>query len=74
MQIETIMEYDSQIEIDNLFDTKLKELIENEVNKGYSDLKELKSRLPLQVTYAMLRICIAKNRITSRDSSSAPQG
>ncbi len=73
MQIETILEYDPQVEINNLFDAKLKEVIMDEMGKGFSDLKELKSRLPLQVTYAMIRICITKNRINSLGSSSAPQ-
>ena len=66
MQIETILEYDPNIEIINLFDVKLKEMIESEMNKGYSDLKELKSRLPSYATYAMIRICIAKNKSTLR--------
>lgn len=74
MQIETILEYDPSLEIVNLFDVKLKEMIENEMAKGYSDLKELKSRLPSQVTYAMIRICIARNKITSRSPSSSLQG
>jgi ATP-dependent DNA helicase RecQ len=74
MQIETIMEYDPEIEIDNLFDAKLKELIIKEVKLGFSDLKELKNRLPSQVTYGMIRICVAKNKITSRSVSSYLQG
>lgn len=74
MQIETIIEYDTQVEIENLFDAKLKELIISEMNKGYADLKELKSKLPMQATYGMIRICAAKNKITSRISSSSLQG
>ena len=74
MQIETILEYDPSLEIVNLFDVKLKEMIENEMAKGYSNLKELKSRLPSQATYAMIRICIAKNKTTSQISSSSFRG
>lgn len=64
MQIETILEYDHDVEIDNLFDVQLKELIIGEIKKDYSNLKELKSRLPSQVTYAMIRICLAKNKVS----------
>jgi ATP-dependent DNA helicase RecQ len=71
MQIETILEYDPSLEIINLFDVKLKEIIENEMIIGYSNLKELKNRLPLQVSYAMIRICIAKSRTTLRSPSSS---
>ena len=74
MQIETILEYDPSLEIVNLFDVKLKEMIENEMAKGYSNLKELKSRLPSQASYAMIRICIAKNKTTSQISSSSFRG
>jgi ATP-dependent DNA helicase RecQ len=73
MQIETILEYDPNLEIINLFDVKLKEMIESEMTKGYSDLKELKSRLPSYATYAMIRICIAKNKSTLRSPSSSLQ-
>ena len=73
MQIETILEYDPSLEIVNLFNAKLKEMIETEMVKGYSDLKGLKSRLPSQVSYAMIRVCIAKNKFTPRLSSSFPQ-
>lgn len=73
MQIETILEYDPKVEIADLFDVKLKELITNELNKGYSNLKELKSKLPAQVSYAMIRICIAKNKATLLNPSSSVQ-
>src|SRR3989304_1436627 len=73
MQIETILEYDPSLEIVNLFDAKLKKMIETETVKGYSHLKGLKSRLPSQVSYAMIRVCIAKNKFTPRLSSSFPQ-
>jgi ATP-dependent DNA helicase RecQ len=69
MQIETILEFDPGIEIKNLFDLKYMEMIENEMAEGFNDLKEFKSRLPSQITYAMIRICIAKNRFTLRSSS-----
>lgn len=74
MQIETILEYDPSLETINLFDVQLKEMIENEMIKGYSDLKELKGRLPSQVSYAMIRICIAKSKTTSRSSLSSFPG
>lgn len=73
MQIETILEYDPKVEIADLFDVKLKELIINEVNKGYSNLKELKSKLPAQASYAMIRICIAKNKAILANPFSSSQ-
>lgn len=75
MQIETMLEYEPQMEIENLMDKKIAELIMKEVNAGYSNLKYLKTRLPAQVTYAMIRICIAKNKATSpKPASSYSQG
>ncbi len=74
MQIETIFEFDPTIEIHNLFDIKLIETIENEVSKGYADLKDLKNKLPAKISYAMIRICLAKNRIISRNFSASTQG
>lgn len=64
MQIETIIEYEPEIEIEKLFDSRLNEMIINEIKKGYSNLKDLKNRLPVQASYAMIRICLAKFKVT----------
>ena len=44
MQIETILEYYPESEIDFLFDVESNERINEEIKKGYSSLKELKER------------------------------
>lgn len=70
MQIETILEYDPKINIEYLFEANIKKLIITEMQKRFSNLKDLKSRLPSNVTYGMIRICIARERITSKQLSS----
>lgn len=69
MQIETILEYDPKISIESLFDLNYQKKISEEIKKGYSNLKELKSRLPSYISYAMIRICIAKEKATSAQVS-----
>jgi ATP-dependent DNA helicase RecQ len=64
MQIETILEYYPESEIDFLFDVKSNERIKEEIKKGYSSLKELKERLPSNISYAQIRITAAKNKFT----------
>jgi ATP-dependent DNA helicase RecQ len=73
MQIETILEYEPTLEIASLFDVKIREQIDGEMKKGYLDLKELKGRLPSNITYAMIRICIAKQKFISKHSFSSHQ-
>jgi ATP-dependent DNA helicase RecQ len=63
MQIETILEYYPQCKIDFLFDSDTYVKIVDEVKKGYSSLKELKKRLPNEITYAQIRIVVAKNKV-----------
>ncbi|MCH7771278.1 MAG: RecQ family ATP-dependent DNA helicase [Bacteroidetes bacterium] len=64
MQIETILEYNQAIEIDYLFDSASIKRITDEITKGYSSLKEIKERLPSHISYAQIRIIIAKNKIS----------
>jgi ATP-dependent DNA helicase RecQ len=63
MQIETILEYYPQCKIDFLFDSDSYVKIVDELKKGYSSLKELKERLPNKITYAQIRIAVAKNKV-----------
>ena len=60
MQIETIVEYYPDCDIEYLFGKDKLNLIRKELEKGYSTLKELKERLPGDVTYAQIRIAVAK--------------
>ena len=64
MQIETILEYYPQCNIDFLFDSDSYNKITNEIKNGYSSLKELKERLPVKISYAQIRIAVAKNKAT----------
>ena len=64
MQIETILEYDNKCDVEFLFSQGSYKLITDEIGKGFSSLKELKERLPASITYAQIRIAVAKNRST----------
>ncbi|HSP88986.1 MAG TPA: helix-turn-helix domain-containing protein [Ignavibacteriaceae bacterium] len=65
MQIESIIEYDPKIEIEHLFNLNELKKINLEIEKGYDDLKDLKSRLDNSVSYPMLRIAVAKYKFSS---------
>jgi len=60
MQIESIIEYEPEINIEHLFNSNELKKIKTEIEKGYNDLKDLKLRLDNSVTYPMLRIAVAK--------------
>lgn len=62
MQIETILQYAPESDISYLIDSDLINAINIEMEKGFTDLKELKSRLTRDVSYAMLRIVAAKKK------------
>ncbi len=63
MQIETILEYDSTIDISHLFSGNQSVLILNEIRSGFIDLKDLKNRLPKEISYPLIRIAVAKARL-----------
>ncbi len=69
MQVETILEYYPATDVTHLFENDHLELIENEIRKGFSDLKDLKNKLPKEITYSLIRIVVAKSK--SKTSSSA---
>lgn len=60
MQIETILGFDPGVEINNLIPVEIYNIIIEKIKKGIVDLKELKSKLPAEVTYPMIRIVLAK--------------
>jgi ATP-dependent DNA helicase, RecQ family len=62
MQIESILSYLPDTSIDNLIDENSLQLIFKEIEKGFYDLKDIKSRLPENITYPIIRIAIAKKK------------
>ena len=64
MHIESILEYYPNSQIDFLFEPESYERIKEEIKKGYSSLKELKERLPSNISYAQIRITAAKHKFT----------
>ena len=62
MQIETILEYYPETNINSLLPKKEFDLIKNEIGNGTTGLKELKSLLPNSVSYGKIRIVLAKNK------------
>jgi ATP-dependent DNA helicase RecQ len=69
MQIETILEFDPEVNIIHLFNSNELKKINSEIEKGYDDLKDLKERLDNSVSYPMLRIAIAKYKFNRTFSS-----
>jgi len=73
MQIETIIEYEPEININNLVEEKNINKINSEIEKGFTDLKDLKNRLPVEISYPIIRIAAAKYKFTSPSYSSKYQ-
>ena len=65
MQIETIIEYEPEISITNLISEENVYKINSEIAKGFTDLKDLKKRLPEEISYPLIRIAVAKHKFTS---------
>ncbi len=68
MQIETILEFEPEVNIRHLFNSNELRKITSEIEKGYDDLKDLKQRLDNSVSYPMLRIAIAKHKFSQASS------
>jgi ATP-dependent DNA helicase RecQ len=66
MQIETIVEFQPDIEISSLIREEILQTILDEAKKGFENLKELKERLPSKITYPEIRIAVAKLRAASQ--------
>ncbi len=67
MQIETILEYVPDVKINCLFEENLLKRINEEIENGYNNLKDLKQRLPEEATYPLIRIAVAKHKMTVKD-------
>ena len=65
MQIESIIEFEPETDINALFGKDVYKKIIEEADKGFENIKELKERLPSKISYAQLRITLAKHRATS---------
>ena len=60
MQIETILEFEPKLDISKLVDKDILEKISAEIEKGEVGLKELKKNLPNEISYAQIRIALAR--------------
>ena len=69
MQIETIIEFEPGVDINKLFQNLDLNLILAEIKKGFTDLKSLKERLNIEVSFPLLRIAAAKYKFSSSSSS-----
>jgi ATP-dependent DNA helicase RecQ len=65
MQIETIVEFDPDVDISSLIKKDILQTIISEAEKGFANLKELKERLPSKITYPEIRIAIAQFKAAS---------
>lgn len=64
MQIETILEFEPGVDISKLYKNDELTMITEEIKKGFTDLKDLKQRLPDDCSYPLIRIAVAKNKAT----------
>lgn len=69
MQVETILGFEPEVEIKNLIPAEIYTMINEKIKEGIIDLKELKNKLPAEVTYPMIRIVLAKTRALEFPSS-----
>jgi ATP-dependent DNA helicase RecQ len=72
MQIETIVEFDTDVDISSLIKKDILQTIFVEAEKGFANLKELKERLPSKITYPEIRIAIAQFKAASQLPSLNP--
>ncbi|OGU56739.1 MAG: hypothetical protein A2V66_04750 [Ignavibacteria bacterium RBG_13_36_8] len=62
VQVETLLEFLPDLNVDTLFDFSELDTINELINKGMNDIKELKKNLPTVMSYAKIRIALAKHR------------
>ena len=70
MQIESIVEYEPSIDISHLFIKDQFNIINDELENGFTDLKDLKKRLPDDINYSLIRIAVAKRKFMNSSASS----
>ena len=63
MQIESILEMLPELEINSLFEKKELKMIYEKIDSGITELKVLKENLPSSISYAKIRIALAKRRV-----------
>ena len=63
IQIETLLGIVPELEIDSLFDKDELKDINKKISEGISDLKMLRESLNGKISYAKIRIALAKSRI-----------
>ena len=73
MQVETIVEFEPETDVSVLINKEIFDRIIEEAEKGFTNLKELKEKLPSKISYAEIRIAIAKFKASSRMNLSALQ-
>ena len=73
MQVETIIEYEPEIEVKQLFGGDDYDKVMNEIKSGVTDLKLLKEKLKGEISYPLLRIAVAKYKSIYDSSSSGYQ-
>ncbi len=65
MHIESILDLNPEFEIDRLISKEFINTINHELNNGFKNIKEIKARLPKEITYPMIRIAAAKFKASS---------
>lgn len=73
MQIETLIEFEPSIDLSSLVNMENLKLIIEEAQKGFTNLKDLKEKLPGRITYPEIRIALAKFKVDSRLQASTAQ-
>ncbi len=73
MQIESIIEYNPGLDISYLYNEGQLDLIFREIKKGFLDLKDLKSRLPKEISYPLIRVAVSKSKSNTSFASANPQ-
>lgn len=63
-QIETLLELSPELEIDFLFEKKELALVYKKIDAGVTDIKLLREELENKISYAKLRIALAKKRVS----------
>ncbi len=67
MQIETIIGFNQELDFSKLIDAEHVENIRTKIDEGFLGLKELKSNLPSDISYAEIRIVSALNKINLKN-------